>query len=58
MSKITIIGAGAVGATIAYTMSVTGVATEIVMIDINAERAMGEAMDIRQGTPLSTSTTI
>lgn len=58
MSKITIIGAGSVGSTIAYTMTISGIATEIVMIDVNEERAMGEAMDIRQGTPFSTSTTI
>ena len=51
MSKITIIGAGNVGATIAYTMTVTGIASEIVLIDINNEKALGEALDIRQGTP-------
>ncbi len=58
MSKITIIGSGAVGSTIAYTMSVTGIATEIVLIDVNSERAKGEAMDIEQGTPFSTSTQV
>ena len=58
MPKITIIGTGPVGSTIAYTMSVTGLATELVMIDVNAERAKGEAMDIEQGTPFSTSTTV
>ncbi len=51
MSKITIIGAGQVGATIAYTLAVTGVTSEIVMIDINREKAIGVAMDIYQGTP-------
>ncbi len=51
MTKITIIGTGSVGSTIAYTMTVTGIANEIVMIDINGEKAMGEALDIRQGTP-------
>lgn len=51
MSKITIIGAGSVGATIAYTMVVNGTASEIVMIDINGEKSLGEALDIRQGTP-------
>jgi len=51
MSKITIIGAGNVGATIAYTMVVNGIASEIVLIDINNEKALGEALDIRQGTP-------
>ena len=40
--KVTIIGAGSVGSTIAYTMAVNGIATEIVMIDINEAKAMGE----------------
>ncbi len=51
MNKITIIGTGSVGSTIAYTLTVTGIASDIVMIDINGERALGEALDIRQGTP-------
>jgi len=51
MTKITIIGAGNVGATIAYTMAVNAIATEIVLIDIATEKALGEAMDISQGTP-------
>ncbi|MBP5587897.1 MAG: L-lactate dehydrogenase [Treponema sp.] len=49
--KVTIIGAGAVGSTIAYTLTIRGLATEIVMIDINNEKAHGEALDIRQGLP-------
>ncbi len=51
MNKITIIGTGCVGSTIAYTLTVMGLASEIVMIDINSEKALGEALDIRQGTP-------
>lgn len=51
MNKITIIGTGSVGSTIAYTLTVTGIASDIVMIDINGEKALGEALDIRQGTP-------
>lgn len=51
MSKITIIGAGQVGSTIAFALTVKQLASEIVLIDIAKERAMGEAMDIRQGTP-------
>lgn len=51
MTKITIIGAGSVGSTIAYTLAIGGIANEIVMIDINEEKALGEALDIRQGTP-------
>lgn len=51
MNKITIIGSGSVGATIAYTLTVSGLSSEIVMIDINNEKALGEALDIRQGLP-------
>lgn len=47
--KITIIGAGSVGASIANDLAVTNVATEIVLVDINKEKAFGEAMDIYQG---------
>ncbi|HIT94059.1 MAG TPA: L-lactate dehydrogenase, partial [Candidatus Faecivivens stercoripullorum] len=32
-----------------YTMAVNGIATEIVMIDINESKSLGEALDIRQG---------
>ena len=42
MNKITIIGSGSVGSTIAYTLTVQGIASEIVMIDINEEKAKGE----------------
>ena len=50
-NKVTIIGSGSVGSTIAYTLAVQGQASEIVMIDINTEKALGEALDIRQGIP-------
>lgn len=49
-SKITIIGAGNVGSTIAYTLANDDIASEIVMIDINKEKVEGEVMDIIQGT--------
>ena len=49
MNKITVIGSGNVGATIAYTLTTMGIASEIVMIDINEEKSLGEALDIRQG---------
>ncbi|MBQ2989012.1 MAG: L-lactate dehydrogenase [Clostridia bacterium] len=51
MNKITVIGTGSVGSTIAYTLTVMGLASEIVMIDINQEKSLGEALDIRQGVP-------
>ncbi len=51
MKKVTIIGAGNVGATIAYTCALEGLASEILLIDIAKEKAEGEAMDIAQGSP-------
>ena len=58
MNKITIIGAGSVGATMAYTLTLSGVASEIVMVDINEEKALGEALDILQGTPFCNPTNV
>ena len=49
-SKITIIGAGSVGSTLAYTLAHDEIASEIVLIDINKEKVEGEVMDIEQGT--------
>ena len=51
MSKISVIGAGSVGATVANDLMVQGIASEIVLIDINTKKALGEAMDIYQGAP-------
>ena len=50
-TKITILGAGNVGASCAYTFAAVGTCSEIVLVDINKEKAQGEAMDIRQGIP-------
>ena len=49
MSKITIIGAGSVGATIAYHMANSDITSELVLIDINKDKLEGEVMDIEQG---------
>ena len=51
MSKITIIGAGSVGSAIANNMVTMGIATEIVLVDVNKAKAFGEALDIYQGAP-------
>ena len=51
MSKISVIGAGSVGATVANDLMVQGVASEIVLIDINKKKAIGEALDVYQGAP-------
>lgn len=47
--KVTVIGAENVGSTIAYTLSLGDIASQIVLIDINKEKAEGEVMDIVQG---------
>lgn len=58
MNKITVIGSGNVGSTIAYTLTIMGLASEIVMIDVNEEKSLGEALDIRQGIPFCNPATI
>ena len=58
MNKITVIGSGNVGSTIAYTLTVQGIASEIVMIDLNQEKSLGEALDIRQGVSFCNPATI
>jgi L-lactate dehydrogenase len=49
--KVTIIGAGSVGATTAFALLTRGAASDVVLIDVNNEKAMGEALDIKQATP-------
>ena len=50
-TKITVIGAGSVGAAVTNDLMVQGIASEVVLIDINKQKAFGEAMDIYQGVP-------
>lgn len=50
-TKITVVGAGSVGSAITNDIMVQGIASEVVLIDINKEKAMGEALDIYQGAP-------
>jgi L-lactate dehydrogenase len=51
MPKVVIVGAGSVGTTLAYTLQINGLATEIVLIDRNHELAEGQAMDMSHGLP-------
>ncbi|MDV4151072.1 L-lactate dehydrogenase [Clostridium sp. AL.422] len=53
MSKISIIGAGAIGATTAFALLQKGVARQIVINDINQEKALGEVLDLIHGSALS-----
>jgi L-lactate dehydrogenase len=52
-SKIAIVGVGRVGATFAYTLILRGLVSEIALIDLDVERAKGEAMDLGHSAPLS-----
>lgn len=49
-NKIVIIGAGNVGEAVCYTLMVRRQASEIVLVDINEEKAEGSALDIVHGT--------
>jgi len=48
--KVGIVGAGAVGATAAYTLGMMGTCNEIVLYDIAKDVAIGKAIDIEQST--------
>lgn len=48
-TKISIIGAGSVGATTAYSLMLSEVATELVLVDVNKSKTEGEAMDLSHG---------
>ena len=48
--KVAIIGTGRVGASCAYALQMSGLASEIVLINANRQRAEGEAMDINHGS--------
>ncbi|RPJ69939.1 MAG: L-lactate dehydrogenase [Acidobacteria bacterium] len=47
--KVSIIGAGHVGATLAYTLLLQDVASRVSLIDINPEKAVGESLDLAHG---------
>lgn len=48
-NKISIIGAGFVGSATAFALMQDGIASEIVIVDINKDKAEGEAMDLAHG---------
>ena len=51
--KCAVIGCGNVGATTAYSLMVSGLFNEIVLLDIDKKRAQGEAEDIAHGIPFN-----
>jgi len=50
-TRIAIVGTGFVGATFAYSLLLSGLATEIVLIDANHAKAEGEAIDLNHAMP-------
>ena len=51
--KCAVIGCGNVGATTAYSLMLSGLFNEIVLIDVDSKRAKGEAEDIAHGIPFN-----
>ncbi|NKQ41203.1 MAG: malate dehydrogenase [Sulfurovum sp.] len=56
--KVGIVGAGAVGATAAFALTMTGSCRKIILYDINPDIAIGKAIDIAQAAPYSPQGTI
>jgi len=56
--KIVIVGAGKVGSTFAFSLMISGLAREIVLIDKNESLAMGECMDLNHGLSFAHPTRI
>ena len=49
--KAAVIGCGAVGASIAFRFLQQGLFSHLVLLDANADKAEGEARDLRDGLP-------
>lgn len=48
-TKLAVIGAGAVGASLAYASLIRGVANDVVLYDLNAAKTEAEVLDLRHG---------
>lgn len=53
--RVALIGTGFVGMSFAYALINQGVADELVLIDINQDKSIGEAMDLNHGTSFGPS---
>lgn len=49
--KVVLVGTGFVGMSMAYSFLTTGGVDELVLIDVDKEKAIGEAMDLQHGLP-------
>jgi L-lactate dehydrogenase len=52
-TRVAVVGTGAVGSTFAFALLLSGIAAEIVLIDANARKAEGEAMDLMHAVPFA-----
>ncbi|WP_454193826.1 L-lactate dehydrogenase [Paenibacillus sp. Marseille-Q7038] len=57
INRVVLVGTGAVGCSYAYAMINQGIAEELVLVDVNAAKAEGEAMDLNHGVPFAPSPT-
>jgi L-lactate dehydrogenase len=57
-NTIAIIGAGNVGSTIAYTLVMKNVSSDVLLVDIDKDKCLGEAMDIENTLPFSRSSSV
>jgi L-lactate dehydrogenase len=55
VNRVVLIGTGAVGCSYAYSLINQGVAEELVLIDVNEAKSVGEAMDLNHGMPFAPS---
>lgn len=53
--KVVLVGTGFVGMSMAYSMLNTGGVDELVLVDLNEDKAIGEAMDLNHGAPYTKS---
>lgn len=58
LPKIVVIGAGHVGGSFAYTLLLSGLAVEVVLIDKDEGRARGEALDLAHALPFNLPATV
>ena len=51
--RVVVVGAGSVGSTFAYALVLSGLASEIVLVDANLRKAEGEALDLQDTIPFA-----
>lgn len=57
VNRVALVGTGAVGSSYVFALLNQGIVEEIVLIDINKQKAEGDAMDLNHGLPFSPART-